>query len=210
MQVKCTSCGASQEISTEQKCSFCGSIINPNNLQSANFTAIHKNSKGDKIILYEKSLEHISSEGTYLILFKNIIGLKTSIHELISPLPHKILFTIGVFICACLIYTFLIPHAITHTGNVYGSKVSYDETSDVSVGGFIFSFGILASPFIIGGYLRYWRYKLIKRASNSDQSIFLEIKDVSSKRLIIGDRLATEKICNLLKERIEYIKMRQE
>ena len=78
MQIKCNSCGATQEILNTQNYNFCGSIINPDIIYEDNSQIIF-DKNNSKIIFHEKSLEYTSEENQFLVLYKNIQSLKSSI-----------------------------------------------------------------------------------------------------------------------------------
>lgn len=204
MNIKCNSCGAIQEIENTTKCNFCGSIINPNS-QNQYKTEIIFDKNNSKITLYEKSLEYKSNEDDFLVLLKNIPILKSSIfNKVINPIYYQIFFALSVVVFCFVFYEALIPHKLE------GIDLAYSSTgvSEPSFGIFIFAFIIFVLP-LLG--LTYFLKKAHNNQTNEDEHfIQIDVTGVTSKKIIIGNRIETEKIYKTIKDKIEFVKMRQE
>lgn len=214
MRLKCSSCGASQEIENTTKCNFCGSIINPNS-QNQYKSEIIFDKNNSKITLYEKSLEYISNENEFLVLLKNIPILKSSIfniNKVINPIYYQISFALSVTAFCFYFYEALIPLKIDKSFTAFGSTIEQYEQSETSFGLFLFALIFFVLPLLGLTHFLKKAHNNSKKAFIKDDEHFIQIDvlGVSSKTILIGNKIETEKIYNTIKDKIEFVKMRQD
>lgn len=215
MQIKCNSCGATQEILNTQNCNFCGSIINPDIIYEDNSQIIF-DKNNSKIIFHEKSLEYTSEENQFLVLYKNIQSLKSSIfnpdNKIINPIYWQFFMGLGIFLICCFFYYTMIPHMEDKSQVVDGIYYNYQEKIEPSLGAFIFLILFPVLPILLVAFR-------LKKAHDNSKSKFIEedqhfiqldIIGVTSKKIHIGNKTETAKIFNLIKDKSEVLKMRQE
>jgi hypothetical protein len=214
MQLKCSSCGASQEILNIQNCNFCGSIINPE-IKYTNNSIIIFEKNNSKITLHEKSLEYYANENQFLVLLKNIQILKSSvfnINKITNPIYWQSTLAITIVIFCYGFYNTLIPHKIDTSFTAYGSTIKAYEQSEPSLGVFIIFFLFCVLPFLILTYKLKITHDNSKTIFVNDDEHFIQIvvSGVTPKDIKIGTREETTKVYQLIKEKIEIEKMRHE
>ena len=188
MQVKCGSCGASQEIINTQNCNFCGSIINTNS-EIPNKSEIVFDKNDTKITIYDKSLEVETTNDNYRILLKNITNITTQLNNQSKYLHLFFLFFALIFLIIS-IYSNLIPHKIyvesAELVHLTGSGI--DMISEVSIGGFIFSIIVPIGPlFLISFFLKNRYNKFNQKTKSNSHIISLYIKGIEKpKQIVIG------------------------
>lgn len=218
MQIKCTSCGATQEVLNTQNCTFCGSIINPE-IHYENKSEIIFDKNDSKLTVYEKSLEYTSGQNQFLVLYKNIQSLKSSIfnppYKVINPIYWQFFMGLGIFLLCFFFYQTMIPHTQDKSQVINGSYYFYEEKTEPSFGAFIFS-TFFAMPFLfLSYYLKkaYDKSKIIFKKiviPEGEHFVEIHITGVTPKIIKIGSTEETQKIYSILKEKIEFYKMSQE
>lgn len=203
MQVKCSSCGASQGIINTQNCNFCGSIINKENIDVGKSEIIYSN-KDLTITLFNKALEIISTELDLRILLKNISNVSAQLKNQ-SKYVHLFFMSLATIFFLGSFYSSLIPHK-EYIVDKYG--YTYEVMTEVSIGTFIFSLFFI-SPIIWASYFLKKRYDNFKsKTKNNTHSIKVFIKGLEDpKNILIGSINDTNSVFFKIKEITEKNKM---
>jgi hypothetical protein len=218
MQIKCTSCGASQNIAHAQNCDFCGNLL-PNSSADVINEIIYQDGNSS-IVLFKKALEYKLPGDSIRIMYSNIENITQNLNLQEKKLMAKgwITFNYLFAIIATIanVYNNLIPHKILVENIEFSrqtGKAGILMDSEISLGTFIFQIIVFAIiPLLAAKGIKDENKKRIFQNEKLNQANFLcfQIKAVGLKTIKMNSASETQRVFRILKDRIERAKMAQE
>lgn len=213
------SCGATQETSGNSKCNFCGNIINIENANDLSGESIYSDGEYS-IITYKKALEYKYPSDTIKILYSNIDTITTTLNlkpkKLMSNNWIVFLYIVAILGLAFNTYINLIPHKELVTSVEYSRETGLDGIemdSQISIGWFIFSlFLYTIFPLLAVKGVKDENRKREKSDENIRNNYFIcfQIRGVGLKTININTANETQRVYEILNDRIERFKMSKE